>query len=199
MKNKITIGKVTSPNPHLFLNLDTLDSEEREYTIATSVSSGGNWISVNQFCSLMALHWLNNGTPQTFSFNDFSKEEQEEAAGILINYANLDSQVQYAVQNTGGSVKNLYEFTQYMSQKQKSKKIWFGSDRHVVAAVIDENGNISLYDPNTGNSEAVENQSTLVKIASSMSANVFVVADLDANSGNDENDSSDDNVFVILH
>ena len=197
MTNNITIGKVSTSNPHLFLNLDTLDSDTREYVVATSANPSGNWISVNQFCSLMALYWLNNGTPETFTFSDYSKTDQTNAAETLIDYSNLESQVQYAVQNTGGSIKNLYEFTQLMSKKQKSKKIWFGSDWHVVAAVIDDSGSITLYDPNTGQSDSITDQKMLIQIASAMSANVFVISDL--SSGSAENENSDDSMFIVIN
>jgi hypothetical protein len=153
----IAVGVITSTNPHLWLNITTMDQAAPSYQIATA-TPGVDWMSVNQFCSLLALRWLQARThatpPSPYSLSIFPNAEKLTMAQQLINYAHMDAQVTFAIEELGGTRRTREQAIAGVESDRGTyaigTKIWAGSDIHVIAIYLSSSTEYILYDPDNG-------------------------------------------------
>lgn len=152
---QIEVGAITSPNPFLWMNITTPGRSVTSYRIATE-APGENWMSVNQFCSLLALRWLQEKThgvsSSPYGLNNFLDTEKITMAQQLINCADIDAQVTFAVQELGGSRKTLDQAATGVEDGTYAigTRIWAGNDHHVMAIYLESATTYALYSPDTG-------------------------------------------------
>jgi hypothetical protein len=152
---QIEVGAITSPNPSLWMNMITLERPVTNYRIATE-TPGESWMCVNQFCSLLALRWLQEKThgisSSPYGLSNFLDTEKITMAQQLINCADLDAQVTFAIQELGGSRKTLDQVATGVEEGAYAvgTRIWAGNDHHVIAIYLESATTYMLYDPDTG-------------------------------------------------
>lgn len=147
-KKRLAIGELSSSNPTLWYD-DELFGER--FRISTSMPKiDGDWSRLNQFCSLLSLRWLAKPSA-SFTFAKLSEKEQLEDAETLIDFSGLEDQVSHAVKQIGGTKKSSIT-KEELALLPEGAQIWFGSDQHAMAAIIQKDGQASFYDPDSGSS-----------------------------------------------
>ena len=177
----IVVGAITSTNPHLWLNITTMDQTAPGYQIAT-VTPGVDWMSVNQFCSLLALRWLQARAqtipPSPYSLSIFPNAEKITMAQQLINYASMDAQVTFAIEELGGVRKTLDQVIIGVESGKGTyaigTRIWAGSDMHVMAIYLSKATEYILYDPDTG-AATTHQRTDFPALMTALRMNAFVV------------------------
>jgi hypothetical protein len=152
MPNDIQIGTITTPNPTLWLNMDTVGLDTVKYLISTP-SPGASWIMVNQFCSVLSVSWLSGGRGNNpYGLSNLSNAEKVAMAGVLISFNSLDDQVAYAEERLNGRRETQQRVLDGVQRAgfRPNTRIWAGNDFHVVALFIVDDRFYDLYDPNTG-------------------------------------------------
>jgi|GEM_PF-4055914 len=173
-ENDATIGNVTTPNPHLFLDLATLGLPQKKYTVSSLQPEPGNWISVNQFCSLLSVYWINHSDLYSLAFMNLSKDLQLEYVNQLISFESLADQVNYAARNINGLIVEAAKAIEDMETYPTGTKIWFGNNIHVMAAVTTAQG-VRFYNPDSGEVEA-KTRNQLIAIMTRFGCDTVVVA-----------------------
>jgi hypothetical protein len=158
MPNQINIGTVTTPNPSLWVDTNTLGSDVVVYEIA-SLSPGTDWFQVNQFCSLLSLEWLaarSAGVVSSpYGISNFSAAAQRVMAEQLIAFDSLQAQVDYAAAQLNGAAVSKAAVESGMAPDGTfsypvGTRIWAGNDVHVIAYYVTSATQYELYDSNTG-------------------------------------------------
>lgn len=184
MANNITIGTICTPNPGLYVNMDTLGISPVEYLIQTP-APGFNWLYVNQFCSLLTTYWLNDpNSPNVYGIQNLIDPVKVSSAQQLINLLSLDEQVAEA-KNTiaNATVVTSAAFNMAVVDYPVGTKIWAGNNVHVVgflitvagAAGTGANGTYTAYDSNSGVAQLGLPLSGLAQLVTMMSYSSFVV------------------------
>ena len=143
MANLISIGAITTPNPTLFVRMDTLFSDPVEYRIQT-LSPGSQWLYVNQFCSLLTTYWLNDAnTPDVYGIQNLVDHVKISAAQQLINLQSLEQQTTEANNALGNSHSKAFPLpmsldavNDELKDLQVGTRIWAGNTVHVVGFLI---------------------------------------------------------------
>jgi hypothetical protein len=143
MANSISIGTITTPNPTLFVKMDSLFSDPVQYRIQT-LSPGSQWLYVNQFCSLLTTYWLNDAnTPDVYGIQNLVDHVKISAAQQLINLQSLDQQTDEALNALGHS--HTVSLTPTVTPENVNAaleslpvgtRIWAGNNVHVVGFLI---------------------------------------------------------------
>lgn len=170
----ITVGSISSSNPTLWVE----GTNFADYVISTSPPPG-TWYPVNQFCSLLTLHWLQGGRGTSpYGLDHFKDAEKIAMAQILIGYTSLQSQVDYAASQLGLGGKQEKEATVKDGVEKGAykvgTKIWTGNDQHVLGVYIVDATQFDLYDSNTGLTKSYK-RTDFGKIVKGLGCNVFVV------------------------
>lgn len=177
MPHQIKIGKISDSNPPLWLDTSTLGSSATLYEISTSQPAGENWLYVNQFCSLLSIYWLQNDPPSPFGLGNISDKKKLEMAEVLIGFAGLDDQANYAANSLSGKRELKENVVSGVENGifATGTQIWAGNDVHVVAIRVKDNRTFQLYDSFSGEVETYGRQqfSTLMN---ALQCNAFVVA-----------------------
>ncbi|MEV0133075.1 hypothetical protein AB0H83_32015 [Dactylosporangium sp. NPDC050688] len=164
------------PNPNLYWNTD-----RNTYRVGNH-SPGTGWEVAGQFCAYLAIHWLTSGTPPTgLRFDDLNETDRRAAVFshfLWTDHGGLAAQVEQAraMLSAQSPAENQSTPTIRSQTWPAGTRIWFGNDRHALAAIVGSNGQILVYDPNTG---MVESRSPLAFDAyvRVLGANEFVVAE----------------------
>lgn len=140
MTNHISIGAITTSNPTLFVNMDTLDAKDPdqvEYLIQTK-SPGSNWFYVNQFCSLLTTYWLNDpNSPEVFGLSNLIDSVKITAARQLITPQSLGDQATEAQHSiAGANPVQPADFSTALETYPVGTKIWAGNNVHVLGFLI---------------------------------------------------------------
>lgn len=140
MTNHISIGVITTPNPTLFVDMNTLDAKDPdpvEYLIQTQ-PPGSNWFYVNQFCSLLTTYWLNNpNSPQVYGLLSLVDSVKIAAAQQLITPSSLDAQATEAqLSMANSSIVTPADFAGALKTYPAGTKIWAGNAVHVLGFLI---------------------------------------------------------------
>jgi hypothetical protein len=151
MANTIKVGKISSTNPSLWLDLATLEPDSGQYEIATT-SPAGNWLSVNQFCALLSIQWLlSDRSASPYGIGNFSDPEKIAMARQLIGFSSLDDQVEKAETQLGGTRRSLSVTASGVEGTYPvGTQIWAGNDFHVLGIYLISPTEYQLYDSNTG-------------------------------------------------
>jgi hypothetical protein len=142
----ISIGLITTDNPTLFVNMDSLVAQppaQVQYIIQT-LSPGPAYCYVNQFCSLLTTYWLNDpNSPQAYGIGNLNSSAQISAAQQLINLSSLEAQATEAKNAIGNSSLTTLKTPVQSADVDAAlkgipvgSKIWAGSDMHVVGFLI---------------------------------------------------------------
>ncbi len=174
--NTITVGSISSTNPTLWVNLTTLGTSNTKYLIATN-SPGAEWISVNQFCSLLSIKWLQEGRGTSpYGIGNFNDSQKKIIAEQLIAFSSLDDQVNYTLGQLGGSKQNLDQTALGVQGNYPiGTKIWAGNDFHVIAIYLTTATTYELYDSNTGFTTTSLPRSQFKNYMNTLNNNAFVV------------------------
>jgi hypothetical protein len=151
MANVITIGTISSTNPALWVELNTLEKDSVRYLIETS-SPGDGWLFINQFCALLSIRWLHSDrSAPSYGINNFSDPKKIEMAEQLIGFSSLDDQVRKAKEELGGTSESLTETARGVEGDYPvGTHIWAGSNFHVLGIYLVSSTDYQLYDSNTG-------------------------------------------------
>ena len=165
-----------NPNPRLYWQPD-----RNTYRVGNR-SPGTEWVEAGQFCAYLAIHWLTSGTPPTgLRFDDLN--ETGRRAAVLSHFLwadrnGLEAQVEQARAMLSVPRPAEDESTPTIRSQTwpAGTRVWFGNDRHALAAVVGSNGQILVYDPDTGmvGSQSRSAFDVYVKV---LGANKFVVAE----------------------
>lgn len=151
--NRIAVGVITTPNPTLWVDLNTLGQNPTDYQISTQ-SPGSHFMAVNQFCSILSVQWLSGGrgTSSPYGIQNFTDPQKIAMAETLIGFTSMADQVGYAVAQLGGVEQTLAQVTTGMEGGgyKPGKRIWAGNDFHVIGLYVLNNLQYELYDSNTG-------------------------------------------------
>ena len=145
-----TIGTVTTPNPWLWVDTANINN----YTVS-SESPGETWFQVNQFCSILAVTWLQNPA-DTLGFRDLTEADQLEDAKTLQGFASLQDQANYATAQLGGQKIDVATVIQQLPSYNAGAQLWLGNDVHTLGALVRQEGkvkSVDLYNPDTGQTE----------------------------------------------
>ncbi|SDL30536.1 hypothetical protein SAMN05661010_01398 [Modicisalibacter muralis] len=180
MSNRIDIGSITSSNPHLWLDALTLSGDPVVYQIATLTPTcdENEWISVNQFCSVLSIAWLRDNPSSPFGLGSLGNGEKLAMAEVILGYQNMDDQVDYAVKRLHGQIRSLQQVIEGVEKGHYAAGtcIWTGNDFHVVAVRVADPKTIALYDPNSGEVQKHE-RSRFGILMGQLGNSTFVVAD----------------------
>ncbi|WP_315766953.1 MULTISPECIES: hypothetical protein [unclassified Bradyrhizobium] len=151
--NVITIGKVTTPNPALWLDTSSLDKPIVKYEVATDKPGGsGQWTMVNQFCSILAVRFLQKSPmPKKFGFTELANQVGE--AQRLLGFKSLDDQLNWANGQLDGVIIK-EDLADFYREAPVGSRFWLGNDAHVWA-VVKGSSNFWLYDPDNGQPDQV--------------------------------------------
>jgi hypothetical protein len=148
---QIKIGKVTSANPALWLDLGSLgpDPDNNRYEVSSAAPEPQEaWTYVNQFCTVLSTAWLERGgTPRRWVFEDL--DDKVSAARTVIGYESMQSQVEYAAKALGGAQEDKSSVLKGFAGYPADTMLWFGNNVHVVAAVK-RSSHADYYDSNDG-------------------------------------------------
>jgi len=143
-------GDLSHPNPALYFQVN--DQENHNFRV-DSVNPGEGWVRVEQFCSVLATHWLTQTPGQPLAFSDLADSDRDNAIQTLNFMAGngLPAQVQHAQTALGGTSESLavVETTLKTSGFPSGTPIWFASDRHAQAALVLPNDRYQVYNPDT--------------------------------------------------
>lgn len=176
-------GDITSPNPNIWLYLPSIGDNPR-YVISTNMPPSSypneeDWLSVNQFCSLLSTAWLLNGNhPGTFTLNgNFTPQQVSAMASALIDQdQGLQGQVDRAIHDLGGQQQSFNEVEAGVTGSYPvGTRIWTGNDQHVVAVYINSATEYTVYDPNTGQTTTYSRSNFVSATVNTFGLNVFVV------------------------
>ena len=145
------IGTINTPNPWLWVNTTNLT----DYQVS-SASPGETWVPVNQFCSILAVRWLQNPAT-TFGFRDLSGQQQLEDASTLQGFDSLQSQTAWAVTQLGGEEVDTQQLLTDLPNLNPGTQIWLGNNVHTTAALIRAKGKVKtaeFYNPDTGDTDS---------------------------------------------
>jgi hypothetical protein len=162
MPNTITIGNITTTNPSLWVDTNTLGCDPVQYRIA-SLLPGANWFEVNQFCALLSLKWLaargNGAVKNAYGIGAFDANAQKAMAAQLIAFNDTGdgqkAQVNYAAGQVGGNKANRDAIVKGMAPNTPTSypvgtKIWAGTNAHVIAYYVTSPTQYEVYDSNDG-------------------------------------------------
>jgi hypothetical protein len=162
MPNTITIGKITTTNPSLWVDTTTLGGDLVKYQIASSMP-GDNWFEVNQFCALLSLKWLaaraSGAVKSPYGIANFAADAQQAMATQLIAFNDtgdgMKAQADYATGQLGGSKADKGAITKGMLPNTPGSypigaKVWAGTDVHVIAYYVTSPTQYEVYDSNNG-------------------------------------------------
>ncbi len=176
MANIITVGSITTPNPFLWLNPDTLGLPDVVYIIQSSAPKG-DWVDVGQFCAVLSSAWLNDAKhPAKFDIRNFDDPGKIQLAQQVIEASNsLASQVKAAEQAIHGKSKSKDQVTKDFSTYNTGTKIWAGNDRHVIGIYIISATEMQVYDSNLGTATK-KPRTAFAQVVADYQLNAFVVA-----------------------
>lgn len=171
----ILVEDISSPNPGLYLNLQSLNRDTSVYVIQSSTTDN-EWILVNQFCSLLTSKWLISVNPSDcFGIKDFPDDEKKAMANQLISFESMEDQVDAAVRAINGISKTVSQVLQEFSSYGPGKKIWMGNDSHVVGIYTLNMDNFVLYDSNIGKTIILKTDA-FKDLVTKLHCDAFVVA-----------------------
>ncbi|MFK3790178.1 hypothetical protein ACI2KO_07955 [Pseudomonas piscis] len=176
MANIITVGSITTPNPFLWLNPDTLGLPDVVYVIQSNAPKG-DWVDVGQFCAVLSSAWLNDAKhPAKFDIRSFDDPGKIQLAQQVIEASNsLASQVKAAEQAIHGKSKSKDQVTKDFSTYNTGTKIWAGNDRHVIGIYIISATQMQVYDSNLGTATQ-KPRTAFAQVVADYQLNAFVVA-----------------------
>ncbi len=180
MPNSIKVGTITTPNPTLWLDMNSLGGDTVRYLIQTA-SPGNDWVYVNQFCSLLTSYWLNNpNLPNVYGITAMSDTVKQHMAEELINLNGLQAQVTAASHSMANSTtyNNASDFQAAIASMPVGTQIWAGNDAHVVGFVITATGSAgtyTFYDSNIGQARTGRPLANLSDFVEAMGYSAFVV------------------------
>lgn len=177
MANIFTVGSITTTNPVLYVDVLTLGTSNVQYRIQSTLPTvPGEWLYVNQFCSLLSLAWLNNNThPAQFGIANFNDDEKKAMAARLIADTSLDGQVGIAETDLHGTRKTASTLMQEVAKYTVGTKIWAGNDTHVFGIRIATATTLAVYDSNHGTVTEMP-RANLLSFINSNNLTAFVVA-----------------------
>lgn len=186
MPNTIQIGKITNYNPHLFVQMSSLDKANPVYQIATCAPDS-RWETVNQFCALLTTAWLNDlSSPASFGLNDLPDPVKVNMAVQLIGLTGLDKQVSDAAASIANSKSYATpkQFIAAIPGFPVGTKIWAGTNSHVVGFLITsvattgkgaQPGTFSFYDSTVGTVQTLQSTADLAGRVQQRAYTAFVV------------------------
>ncbi len=176
----IVYGAIYGANPTLYK--DTSSSPHRFLVSSEQPAGSEDWVPVEQFCAYMATYWLAHEPGRAgLSFKGLPEEDKADAVTTLDSWGTTGgaaAQAAYAEGQLGGSSVTKAEVLQAVPSAKPyppGTRIWFATDRHVEAAVVRQDKNYLVYDPNTGKTDA-KTPKGLLKYIKEKGANTFVVA-----------------------
>lgn len=180
MPNSIKVGTITTPNPTLWLDMNSLGTDNVLYLIQTA-SPGTDWVYVNQFCSLLTSLWLNNpNLPNIYGITAMSDSVKQQMAAELINLNSLQAQVTEASNSIANatSYDSAADFQAVLDTLPAGTRVWAGNDSHVVGFVITATGTqgrFTFYDSNVGQARTGLPLSNLAQLVEAMGYSAYVV------------------------
>jgi hypothetical protein len=162
MSNVINIGAISTPNPSLWVDTNSLGTASVTYQIA-SFSPGANWFEVNQFCALLSINWLAaraaGVVKSPYGIANFDADAQKAMAAQLIAFNGtgdgMKAQENFAVQQINGAATDKQTIVNGMAPNTKlsypvSTKVWAGTNAHVIACYVTSATQYEYYDSNSG-------------------------------------------------
>ena len=153
MPYTFAMSDLTDPNPTLWVEFETLETAQPNYAIApvapSLVGKAGDWIELNQFCSVLAAGWLAGTRPAAWGVSNLGAAGVQAAVATLLGFQaqGASAQIDYAVATLGGTRTTVEEIT---DATPVGTKIWAASNDHVVGAYLDSKDSFTFYDPNSG-------------------------------------------------
>lgn len=152
----IALTDTSSPNPSLWVDQDTYGTDNLVYAVSP-ISPGytghkGDWDELYQFCSVLAVGWLNGTRPASWGVSNLGNAGLQSAIATLTSFLLQSAQVDYAVKALDGTKTTIEDIT---SATPIGTKIWAASNEHVIAAYIDTASTFQFYDPNNGKSRSI--------------------------------------------
>jgi hypothetical protein len=183
--NVIDVGTITSPNPSLWVDLNTLGTDTVQYLIQTA-SPGATWYYVNQFCSLLSTRWLNDpNVPLIYGITALSNAAKIAMARQLIGLTSLQAQVTEAAHGiaNSSSVTSVAALSAALAGYPVGTKIWAGNNNHVLAFIVTAVANAqtgaigtyTAYDSNNGLATTGNPTTGLAGQLSAMGYSAFVI------------------------
>lgn len=154
IQNQITIGTVNTSNPNLWLDKGSLSGPVIVYEVSSSTPPGGrDWMAVNQFCSILAVRYLQASPwPDDFGFRNLKHPLRE--AETLLQMSSLDNQVKWAAGQVGGTTVTIHELHHLFEHLPAGVVFWLGNAGHAWAAIKNPS-HVTLYDPDRGSADYV--------------------------------------------
>jgi hypothetical protein len=144
---------LTEPNPTLWIEFTTFGTTQPNYAIApiapSLVGKAGEWVALNQFCSVLAAEWLTGTRAAAWGVSNLGAAGVQAAVATLLGFQTqgAGAQIDYAMATLGGARTTVEEIT---DATPVGTKIWAASNNHVVGAYLDGKDSFTLYDPNNG-------------------------------------------------
>lgn len=162
-QDEFTFESTSSANPHLWLNMSTLGTDATQYVVADSTpEADGEWMSVNQFCSLLSIYWLDHPS-SSLKFGSLSGSVKLAMAKQLVKYDSMASQENFATSKMSSAKKlSKSQFKDIIDDEPETldgKQLWFGNDAHVRAATFSEKSDeiiVKVYDSNYGSTKTMK-------------------------------------------
>lgn len=152
---EVEFGVLSDPNPTLYFRVDAQNNYHFRVDSNRPPASGG-WQKVEQFCSILATHWLKNTPGEKLAFSDLSESDRASAVDQLRKMGGSSGrlgQQQYAKsQLSNATTVNRTAMDTVLNGQghPPGTNIWFANDAHVEAARVLSDGRYEVYDPNFG-------------------------------------------------
>ncbi len=173
------LGDLSHPNPALYF---IKNNDNKTNLRVDSAHPGEGWQRVEQFCSVLATHWLTKTDGNNLTFASLSPTDQQSAIETLVDQSSvgggLPAQVQQARSQLGvtSDEKPDVVFARLAGEGYPAgTKIWFGNDRHAQAAIILPAGRCKIYDPNRSTTLPLLRQRDFATYLKDGGNNAFVV------------------------
>lgn len=131
----------TQANPWIYVSMFELDAPVN-VVVADDGAAPDDYIPFAQFCSVMSLEWLSNGSTL---FSELEGDRQKAIVEIALGNPTNETQVQWGTEQLGGSPLDATDINDVAT----GKKILIYGPTHVTAAIRTKEG-FRQYEPENG-------------------------------------------------
>jgi hypothetical protein len=155
----LVVANAQRANPYLWFRPNTAAGNNLQ---VSDQRPGPAWNYVEQFCAVLATHWLTHGHGSAgLSFNNLGASDRDTAVTTLVGWSASGGSAQQ-VEDARKAINGAVVATDVAGTAIKDgtyprkTRIWFGNARHAEAAVRITDSKWRLYDPNAGTTSTLK-------------------------------------------